>query len=253
MHLNFHRQGQGPAIVLIHGLLGSRENLNGIAKSLAKNFDVIAVDLPNHGLSPHRNEISYHLMAADITQLMTDLGIEKYALLGHSMGGKVAMQLAIDHPEKVKKLIVVDVAPVAYPAKHNNIFNALGEVDLTALGSRKDADRFLQPLIPEHSVRQFLLKSLVRQNDRFIWRFNLKGLMKNYHHISKSIHGNGSYLGPTLFVKGGNSDYIAPQHRPSVLNHFPNSKARIISDTGHWPHAEKPELFNRVVNSFLLS
>lgn len=252
MPLNFHRQGKGPAIVLLHGLLGSHQNLSGIAKSLGENFDVINVDLPNHGLSPQSDEINYSQMANHISRLTDSLGISHYALLGHSMGGKVAMQLAIDQPEKINRLVIVDVAPVAYPPSHNSLFNALSELDLAGLSNRKSADERLQAQIPDRSMRQFLLKSLVKQDEQFIWKFNLKGLMKNYHHISASISGNGSYSGPTLFIKGGNSDYITPAHRPDILRHFPNSKARIINGAGHWPHAEKPVQFNRVVNHFLM-
>ncbi len=261
MQLNFRRQGQNqgenqgtnnnPAVVLIHGLLGSLENLNSVAKALANQFDVISIDLPNHGSSPHCDEVSYQQMASDIGQLMDNLDIEKYTLLGHSMGGKVAMQLAIDSPERIDKLIVVDVAPVAYSAKHQDIFTALAAIKLDQLTNRKAAELALQPLIPEIGIRQFLLKSLVKQDEKFVWRFNLHGLINNYGNISQGIKGNGSFLGQTLFIKGGNSDYLSSEHRDTILSYFPNSKARIISDAGHWVHAEKPELFNRLVNDFL--
>ncbi|MFT5163122.1 MAG: esterase [Alteromonadaceae bacterium] len=251
MQLNFHRQGQGTPIVLLHGLLGSWENLNNVAKSLAQNFDVIAIDLPNHGSSPHTDDVGYPQMAAEVCQLMDNLDIQTFAVLGHSMGGKVAMQLAIDKPQRIERLIVVDVAPVAYTSKHNRIFAALMAIDLDKLDSRKATEHFLQPLIPDIGVRQFLLKSLVKQQDRFTWRFNLKGLVDNYASICKSIEGNGSYLGQTLFIKGSNSDYLLAEHRDTILNYFPNSKARIINDAGHWVHAEKPAMFNRLVNGFL--
>lgn len=253
MQLNFHRQGFGAAVVLIHGLFGSWENLRNVAKSLSEHFEVIAVDLPNHGKSPHCDDISYRQMSEQVGQLMVELGIDKYSLLGHSMGGKVAMQLAIDQPEHIEKLIVVDIAPVAYTARHDSIFDALSAIDLTQISNRQAAEAFLQPLIPELGVRQFLLKGLAKEQDQFVWRFNLKGLIENYHNMTSGLVGNGAFLGSTLFVKGGDSDYLLTEHRETILGYFPNSKARVISGAGHWVHAEKPALFNRLVNDFLLT
>jgi esterase len=257
MSLNFHRQGQtdgsNKPVVLLHGLFGSLENLNGIAKSLHGRCEVIAIDLPNHGRSPHSNSFSYLKMADQVMLLMDTLGLDKYSIVGHSMGGKVAMQLAITAPKKVEKLVIADISPVAYSPKHNIVLEALKRIDLATVANRKAADVLLQPFIEELGIRNFLLKSLVKTPDGMAWRFNLQALIEHYPNINKGLEGRDSYSGPTLFVKGGKSDYIEAAHRPDIFHYFPNSKAHIIKDAGHWLHAEKPEQFNRIVSAFLFS
>lgn len=257
MQLHYHRQGitDGPhsPVVLLHGMFGSRENLNGIAKSLVDHCDVIAIDLPNHGRSPHSPTLSYPGMAESVLALLGELAIEKYSIIGHSMGGKVAMQMAVTASEKLDKLVIADISPVTYDAKNNAVLEALKTLDLSTVANRKAADALLQPRITELGVRNFLLKSLVKTGQGLSWRFNLQALIDNYPNLNKGLEGDLSHDGPTLFVKGGDSDYIQAEHRPTIARYFPNSKAHIIKDAGHWLHAEKTDVFNRVVHRFLFA
>ena len=253
MQLHFNRKGQGEPVVLLHGLFGCHENLNSIARALSGDYDVIAIDLPNHGRSEHYDGFSYGKMADAVANLLQSLGLDSYHLIGHSMGGKVAMQLAIRSPEKVRKMVVVDIAPVQYQSKHAGILKALEALDLSTIASRKAADARLAESIEEPGIRGFLLKSLNLSEDTPRWRFNLQAILDFAPNISDGIEGHGSFEGPVLFVKGGKSSYIESSHRPAIMRYFPNSKAHVLSDAGHWLHAEKPEQFNRIVQRFLFA
>ncbi len=253
MQLNFQTQGEGPPLIIMHGLFGSLGNWAGIARQLAAEFHVICVDLRNHGKSPHDPLMTYDIMARDIVKLLDQLGFDQAHILGHSMGGKVAMQLALNHADYVKKLIVVDIAPVRYPRQHDNVFEGLHSIDLASLKSRNDADEQLAVHIPEASVRAFLLTNLYRkEQNSFGWRMNLEGLFQNYDEIAAAPHGE-PFKGPTLFIKGGNSDYLLGEYRSTILSHFPNAGYQIMRNTGHWPHAEQPTEFTGIVRRFLLS
>lgn len=253
MQLNFQTQGEGPPLIIMHGLFGSLGNWAGIARQLAAEFHVICVDLRNHGKSPHDPLMTYDIMARDIVKLLDQLGYDQAHILGHSMGGKVAMQLALNHADYVKKLIVVDIAPVRYPRQHDNVFEGLRSIDLAALKSRNDADEQLAAHIPEASVRAFLLTNLYRkEQNSFDWRMNLEGLYQAYDDIAAAPHGE-PFNGPTLFIKGGNSDYLLGEYRSTILSHFPNAGYQIMRNTGHWPHAEQPTEFTGIVRRFLLS
>ncbi|QBJ62936.1 alpha/beta fold hydrolase [Pseudoalteromonas sp. DL-6] len=252
MQLNYKQIGQGSDVVLIHGLFGSLENLNVIAKPLSEHFRVTNVDLRNHGLSPHSDEMDYLAMANDIVQLMATLKIQKAHLIGHSMGGKVAMQVALTHSELVDKLVVLDIAPVSYPARHTKILEALNAVKNTDIGDRKQADLIMQPYIEELGVRQFLLKSLYKNDEgKFVWRFNLSVLDNKYSTITDNINANNSCLCETLFIKGNDSDYILAEHREAINSLFKNVSAKIIHGAGHWLHAQKPQAVNKAINDFL--
>jgi esterase len=250
--LNYKQQGQGPHVILIHGLFGSLENLNVIAKPLSEYFNVINVDLRNHGLSPHYDEMNYPAMAQDIIDLMLHLNIENAHMIGHSMGGKVAMELALTHPGRVNKLVVLDIAPVAYTARHTKILQALRAVDNESIEDRKQADSIMSPYIEELGVRQFLLKSLSKDNNgQYAWRFNLKIIDEKYSTITANINENNSCLCDTLFIKGNDSDYILPEHRNTITARFKNTKAKVIHGAGHWLHAQKPLAVNKAINEFL--
>lgn len=252
MQLNYKQIGQGSDVVLIHGLFGSLENLNVIAKPLSEHFRVTNVDLRNHGLSPHSDEMDYLAMANDIVQLMATLKIQKAHLVGHSMGGKVAMQVALTHSELVDKLVVLDIAPVSYPARHTKILEALNAVKNADISDRKQADLIMQPYIEELGVRQFLLKSLYKNDEgKFVWRFNLSVLDNKYSTITDNINANNSCLCETLFIKGNDSDYILAEHRDAINALFKNVSAKIIHGAGHWLHAQKPQAVNKAINDFL--
>ena len=250
--MNFKEQGEGPTVVLIHGLFGSLDNLGLLARPLCEQYRVISVDLRNHGASFHSDEMSYPAQAADILALLDHLGLEQVALAGHSMGGKVAMQVAKQAPARVDRLVVADIAPVAYPhARHQNVFAGLNATLERLPQSRSEAEAILAEHIEIPGVRQFLLKSFAKTEAGWAWRFNVPALERNYANIMGWPDDQTRFEGPTLFIKGGDSDYVQPQYTETVMAQFPAAKARVIAGTGHWLHAEKPVLFNKLVVDFL--
>lgn len=254
MLLNYQQSGQGSHVVLIHGLFGSLENLNVIAKALSENYTVTNIDLRNHGKSFHSDSMNYTVMAADVLKLLNHLNINKAHIVGHSMGGKVAMQLALSYPERVEKLVVMDISPVANKPRHSAIFKGLNDVANSAVTDRKAADEILAKQIPELGVRQFLLKSFAKnEQGQYQWRFNLAVLDQQYENILAQLDENDSCLCDTLFIKGNDSDYILAEHRPVIMALFPNSKAKIIHGAGHWLHAQKPLAVNKAISDFLAS
>ena len=249
--VNFQQQGTGQPIILIHGLFGSLENLNMVAKDLAKYYWVISVDVRNHGSSFHENEMSYPTLAQDIIDLLDHLEIKQTAVLGHSMGGKIAMQLALDFPERISKLIVADIAPVNYPPHHLPIIEGLKSIDLNQVKKRSDADKQLAHAVPETSVRQFLLRNLALENGQFTFKCNLDFISHCYSQLMAGYTGSAQFVKPTLFIKGGNSDYIQLAHKEIIEKILPRSKIKIIQGAGHWLHAEKTVAFNKIVLDFL--
>lgn len=253
MKLHSQLTGQGEPVVLIHGLFGSYENLGVIARALAEQWQVVNIDVRNHGRSPHNSLMDYPSMAEDLAETLDKLGLEQVNLLGHSMGGKISMQFALNQPDRIRKLILADIAPVAYQPRHNQIFSGLNSLNLNTLTNRAEADKHLAGYIPEAGVRQFLLKSLSKENDTFQWRFNLDALQHNYNSILGVPPAEGQFTGPVLFIKGADSDYILPEHRTAISSRFPLAQAKVIQGTGHWLHAEKPAAFTKIVKDFLLS
>ena len=244
-------QGSGDEwVILLHGLFGSGDNLGALGRALAADFRVLAVDLRNHGRSPHSPIMDLAAMAADIVALQDSLGIVRSHLVGHSLGGKVAMQLALSQPERVGRLVVADIAPIDYAPHHQDIFAGLQAVDLAALRQRGDADGPLAQFVAELPVRQFLLKSLYRDEVGFHWRFNLSVLRASYKELLAAPTGR-PFNGPTLFIKGELSDYIVAAYEPQMRELFPNFTFKMIAGTGHWLHGEKPLIFNRLVQQFL--
>ncbi|TWX54593.1 alpha/beta fold hydrolase [Colwellia hornerae] len=250
-NLHYQQQGSGADIILIHGLFGSLENLNMVAKGLKDNYRVTNIDVRNHGLSFHKNAMSYQELAQDVIELMARINIERAHILGHSMGGKIAMQLALDHSEKIDKLIIADIAPVAYPPHHTQIIEGLQNIKLDDISNRKDADNQLSPYVDDIGVRQFLLRNLVAKDGKFNFKCNLDNIQQCYPQIMAANQGKQAFKGETLFIKGGNSNYITTEHRDIIQALFPNSRAKIIQGTGHWLHAEKTTVFNKIVNEYL--
>jgi len=251
--LNFKQSGQGENLVLIHGLFGSMDNLNMVARTLAKTHHVTSVDVRNHGDSVQINNMGYSELAQDVITTLDHLSIKDCSILGHSMGGKIAMQIALEHSKRVKRLIVADIAPVTYPAHHLSIIKGLKSIALSHVNNRKDADIQLEKFVHEAGVRQFLLRNLTKKQGSYQFKCALDYISNCYEQIMQGYQGEQSYLGKTLFIKGGNSDYIKIEHREIIAKIFPNSTAKIISGAGHWLHAEKSVAFNKIVSTFLTS
>jgi len=251
MTLNYKRIGNGQPIILIHGLFGSLDNLGRLARHLSEHFDVISIDLPNHGLSPHIRSIDYLSLSQSLNNLILSLSLTNVHVVGHSMGGKVAMQLALDHPQLIKSLIVADIAPVTYSNRHAKIFAALKAINLASLTNRNQAMEVVTSHGIDAGTAQFLLKNLAKNGDGFFWRCNIDNLQQSYPQIIAGLSGEKTFEGPTLFIKGEKSDYILSDHRPAIMQYFPKANAKIIQGTGHWLHAEKPASFNKIVNDFI--
>lgn len=252
MQLHSLSYGQGEPLIILHGLFGAADNWQTVSKQLAADFHVHALDLRNHGHSPHALDMGYPRMAADVAGFLDSRDLRAASLLGHSLGGKVAMQFALSSPNRVKKLVVVDVAPRAYPPWHREILAALQALDLSTLRDRQQADSALASDIPDRSVRQFLLKSLSRaETGAFRWRFNLEALAAHYQQLNGALPATGKFEGPVLFVRGQNSAYLSENDWPAIRERFPAARQEIIAGAGHWVHADAPETFVAVVLKFL--
>ncbi|WP_407330871.1 alpha/beta fold hydrolase [Enterovibrio sp. 27052020O] len=252
MFLNYKIQGEGRPLLLIHGLFGSLDNLGGLARVLAEHYQVYQIDLPNHGLSPRSEHVDYLSQANAVKEFLFQQDLDHVSVVGHSMGGKVAMMLAITNPGLVDQLVVMDIAPVNYEVRrHDAVFAGLHASVQSPITSRKEAEVRLAEHIQEPGVRQFLLKSLAKnENGQFEWRFNIDALETHYSEIT-GWTANGKFDGDTLFLKGADSDYISAQHREDIERQFPHAKAHVIANTGHWLHAEKPDTVARVITRFL--
>lgn len=246
--------GSGPPVVLLHGLFGSGNNLGALARALQDSHTVYALDLPNHGRSDWLEDASLPALAACLGEWLSEQGIAAASLLGHSLGGKVAMQLALTQPTLVAALVVADIAPVDYPPRHDSVFAALDAVAAGACESRAAAAELMGSYLQEEQVIQFLLTSLMRDNEgRYRWRFNLEGIKRSYTAVRAAPAAKAAYPGPVLFIKGAESDYIREEHRARILALFPAATMKIMLDCGHWLHAQRPELFNSLVRRFLLA
>ena len=244
--LNTNTQGSGPDLLIAHGLFGSARNWNVIAKRLSDAFTVSVVDMRNHGESPWAETHSYSDLAADLGAVTPG----QSHVVGHSMGGKAAMVLALTQPDRINRLIVADIAPVAYGHTQAHLIEAMRRVDLEAITTRGDADRQLAGVVPEDGVRAFLLQSLDVKNRR--WRLNLDTLDREMVGIIGFPEGiEGQFDGPTLFLSGAESDYVLPEHRPRIKELFPNAKFAKIPGASHWLHADKPREFEAAIRAFL--
>ncbi|MET0107800.1 MAG: alpha/beta fold hydrolase [Candidatus Thiodiazotropha sp.] len=241
-----------PTLCLLHGLFGSANNWMGIVKYLQDDFHIITPDLRNHGRSPHHDGMDYTLMAGDLLELFDRLGINGVNLLGHSMGGKVAMWSALQQPERIEKLVVADIAPVAYEHGFDNVFEGLCGLPLDRIQHREEADQLLAGWVAEKGVRQYLLQNLVKQHQGWSWRFNLDVLRKSISHLTGFPEpGRRIFAGEVLFIHGEKSDYVRDSHRESMGRLFPHYRQRMLHGAGHWLYAEQPQLFAQAVKGFL--
>ncbi|MCX7606292.1 MAG: alpha/beta fold hydrolase [Bacteroidia bacterium] len=251
MKLHFERVGEGlPAYFFLHGFLGNLDNWRTIARTLQLRGSLYLIDARNHGLSPHTPIHNYPAMAADLVELMESERLPQAHILGHSMGGKTGMYMALHYPQKVASLVVVDISPKAYTGGHEIILQTLQKVNL-AVGRREEVESQLISAIPDIGTRQFLLKSLVRGADgQFTWRWNLSVLIQAYPAILEAIDGPIPYKGPVLFIKGERSPYIQPADETAIHRLFPSAQILTIAHAGHWIHVDNPSELIQVLRRF---
>jgi pimeloyl-ACP methyl ester carboxylesterase len=254
MKLAYREFGQGQPLIILHGLFGQSDNWNTLAKRFGDSgFHVFTPDLRNHGLSPHSEEWNYEVMANDISEFIKDHGILNPVLLGHSMGGKTVIFFEKLFPGIAKKLVVADIAPRAYEPHHELVLKALNAVDFSDINSRKDAEVILSQFIPDFGTKQFLLKNIYWREDetkQMAWRFNLSVISSRYDSIGVAVPAFKSLI-PVLFIQGEKSNYINSQDEKDILNYFPNYELEVIPNSGHWVHAEQPEIFFKTVLDFI--
>lgn len=256
MKLFYRKYGTGKPIIILHGLFGQSDNWQTQAKILSeRGFEIYTVDQRNHGLSPHDDEFNYKVMSADLHELINDLELNKVIVIGHSMGGKTALQFAVDHPEKINKLIVADIAPKFYPPHHQQVLEALQAIDFSIFKTRRVAEEILSKYITDTGTKQFLLKNIYWKTDTQLdWRFNINAIIKNIDAVGAEIEFPRVYSQndfSTLFIRGENSDYILDSDIPDIRNFFPDAEFITIEGAGHWLHAEKPNEFLKEVIRFI--
>jgi esterase len=236
-------------VVLIHGLFGSLDNLGVLGRSLVQDRTVLQLDLRNHGLSPRSDSMTYSEMAQDVLDTLDDCQLDKVTLIGHSMGGKVSMALSALAPERIEQLVMIDIAPVAYPVRrHDAIFAAVRAVTDSGVTRRHDAAAIMREHIEEEGVIQFLLKSFANGE----WRFNVPVLWDQYDNIT-GWEPTPPWPHPALFIRGGDSPYIQASSQAEIAAQFPQARAHVIAGAGHWVHAEKPQAVLRAIDRFLTS
>ncbi|MDP4291480.1 MAG: alpha/beta fold hydrolase [Bacteroidota bacterium] len=254
MKLFYRRFGEGRPLIILHGLFGLSDNWFSIGKLLAQNYCVVIPDLRNHGQSPHSSIFDYAAMSDDISELMDDLGFQSATLIGHSMGGKVVMQFALTHPERTDGLIVVDMSMRQYYDQHiqTDIMDAMMAIDFEQVDSRNAVSGLLKHSIPDEKVRLFIMKNLYRKTRTHLgWRPDLEDIYQNIDHVFESLSAGNAYEGASLFISGAASDYILDSDVPQLLHYFPKAIFRVVTDAGHWVHADNPDGFLKEVTAFL--
>jgi esterase len=241
-----------PPIILLHGLLGSAVNWHGIARRLAESRPVLVPDLRNHGRSPRADDMSYPAMADDLAVLMDARGISLATVVGHSMGGKAAMWFSLTRPERVRSLVVADMAPASYPSGFERVLDPLLALDLGTLADRRDADGRLARALPDPQLRGYLLQNLVREDNGWTWRANLPVLKAALETIADFPDpAGGQYAGPALFLYGTESDYVTQSRLPAIRDLFPHARLRAVPGAGHWLYSDQPNAFLGALRDFL--
>lgn len=248
--LHYKAFGSGPPVVILHGLFGCWHNWYPVARALGDRFRVLAVDQRNHGDSFHAEPLDYDQLAEDLLRLLDELALPQAALIGHSMGGKAVLQFADRHPERVERMVIVDIAHRSYPPRHLPAIEALCRLDLAGLTRLKEADRRLQPSIPDAGLRLFLLKNLAHSPAGLRWKINLQAIRRGYDALCGPLPLRGTRT-PTLFVCGGRSDYVGEDDWRDLQRLFPRAQRVVIPGTGHWVHADDEPRFVAAVRLFL--
>jgi esterase len=251
MKLFYRELGQGQPMVIMHGIFGSSDNWLTQARLFSAHYRVFTLDLRNHGQSPHSDEFHYTVMVDDLNEFIDEHKLQDAIIIGHSMGGKVAMNFALAHPDKLQRLIVVDISPKPYNLEHYIILDGLKAIPINSITTRNEADEVLAGFVPEADVRQFLLKNLQRKSEGgFTWKLNLPVIHKNMINIGLDLQFKGKFDKPTLFIRGSKSKYIQDEDMKRIREVFP--KAELVAlDTGHWVQAEKPKEFVELVEKWL--
>lgn len=246
-------QGQGSPVIFLHGLFGMARNWGSAVAALSSEAHVIALDLRNHGSSPWQDTMSLSIMADDVYRFLAEHFPQGAIVVGHSLGGKVAMVLALRQPEVVTRLLVVDVAPVRYPPEYRKYVQAMRALDLSSFHRRADADAALTATVPDRRIRLFLLQNLVSDENGYFWRANLRAIEEAMDDLSTfpEFAPGTQYRGPTLFLRGGRSSYVKDRDRPLIESLFPAVRIETLPDAGHWLHADQPQAFVAAVSSFL--
>jgi esterase len=250
MILHAIQAGEGPPVILLHGLFGAARNFGAIQRSLAPRFRVIGLDMRNHGDSPHDPDMRYTEQAADVRETLLALGIGQAAVIGHSMGGKAGMALALTSPDRVGRLLVSDIAPVTYQHGNSAFTAAMRSIPLTPGLTRKAADVALADVVQDQTLRPFLLQNL-RFGTQPEWRIGLEEIDAAIPDLEGWADLPGAYSGPTMFVTGTRSNYVLPEHRPMIRTLFPKARFVAVKNAGHWVHADNPAGFLAVVEAFL--
>lgn len=252
MRLNYKQFGDGDPVIILHGLLGMLDNWQSLARRLGEGYHVHILDARNHGRSPHQMAMNYPLMAEDVIGFMDEHGFSDAHLIGHSMGGKTVMQVALDHPERVRSLVPIDIAPKAYPPGHLEILSALSNANLGQNASRASIQEQLVAELGDLRVVLFLMKNIARADGGgYKWRMNLDSIKSNYDLIIGNVTGEEAYTGPVLFLKGADSGYIKDDDLEEILEIFPMAKLQTVPQSGHWLHADQPEIVLASLQTFL--
>ncbi len=262
MKLFYRTLGEGKPFVILHGLYGASDNWLTVANYFKHSYKVIIPDIRNHGESPHDDEMDFEVMSEDVLEMLNDLAIDKCILMGHSMGGKLAMKFAFDNPDKIEKLIIVDVASKSYLSGyskhfefHKNVVSKMNSMNVQTIQSRGEAERKLMEVAKSEKIVRFLLKNLKREKGNgYAWKLNIKSIHRNLHKLIDGVENDQQSLQfslPTLFIKGEKSDYITTEDKKQIKSVFTNLKFVEIKDTGHWVHAEKTNEFTKEVLSFI--
>jgi len=254
MKLFYRHFGEGQPVIILHGIFGISDNWVTIGKRLAEKFSVYIPDQRNHGQSPHSQVFNYMAMADDLNEFIEEHQLQNPIIIGHSMGGKVAMTYALEYPETPEKLVVVDISPRRYPGRnvHFDMISAMLSVDFDAVQTREEIETLMEKSIPDRRIRLFVMKNLYRKTrHRFDWRLNLPAISTNLDYVFDGIESSAKYNRPALFIRGGKSDYVADEDMILIEKNFPQAKLNTIAEATHWVHADAPEKLCALLSAFL--
>ncbi len=254
MKLFYRHFGEGQPVIILHGLLGLSDNWVTIGRRLAEQFEVFIPDQRNHGQSPHSDTFNYYSLADDLLEFIEDHQLINPIIIGHSMGGKVAMNFALEHPSKVDKLIVVDISMRKYSGRqeHMEILDAMRSIDLARITQREEVETKIREKISSEKIALFILKNIYRiGKTKLAWKLNVNAIFDNIENVYEGIDSPYTFDKQTLFVKGGNSNYITSNDRNQILQNFPHAIFKTIENASHWVHADEPEELCRIFSEFL--